>query len=74
MLIPQELQLSQKWDIDSGANRDCQFSQRNIFSESIEQMYLKKPPSQYKRMLLLIKTAESRYKNIFFILYSLIGQ
>ena len=72
MLIPQELQLSR--DIDSGANRDCQFSQRNIFSESIEQMYLKKPPSQYKRMLLLIKTAESRYKNIFFILYSLIGQ
>ena len=71
MLIPQELQLSH---IDSGANRDCQFSQRNIFSESIEQMYLKKPPSQYKRMLLLIKTAESRYKNIFFILYSLIGQ
>ena len=40
MLIPQELQLSQKWNIDSGVNRDCQFSQRNLFSESIEQKYL----------------------------------
>ena len=39
MLIPQELQLSQ-WNIDSGVNRDCQFSQRNLFSESIEQKYL----------------------------------
>ena len=39
MLIPpQELQLSQ--NIDSGVNRDCQFSQRNLFSESIEQKYL----------------------------------
>ena len=26
--------------LDSGVNRDCQFSQRNLFSESIEQKYL----------------------------------
>ena len=35
------------------------------YPEVFTDLYKTKPPSQYKRILLLIKTAESRYKNIF---------